>query len=139
MPKGTGEHAEAPVAAAAVPSADGERLAELTARWGEVVALVSASPPAKPLIEACRPVAVEGPVVTLGFPEGKAFLRDAAERRKSAFEDGVGRVLGIPVAVRCVATNLAAVEPPDDPEASRLLAEVRRIYADELMDVGEVT
>ena len=39
--------------------------------WAEVVAALSSAPALKPMINACRPITVEGNVVTLGFPEEK--------------------------------------------------------------------
>ena len=92
-------------------------------------------PPTKPLIVACRPVAVDGAIVTLGFPEEQAFLKDQAERRKPGIEAGIAAVIGHPVTVHCVVAN---VELP--PAASDdLVAEARRIFAEELADVGEVS
>jgi hypothetical protein len=115
-------------------------LEELQRRWPEVVAHISQHPPTKPLIAACRPISVEGDIVTLGFPEGQAFLKDVAERRRQILEDGVSRFLGRPVGVRCVATNLELAPPmPGDEEAERLLTEARRIFAEDLVDVGEVS
>jgi hypothetical protein len=111
----------------------------LRAAWPEVVAILSQNPPVKPLIAACRPVSVDGHVVTLGFPEDQAFLKDALERRRPLLEDGIGRVLGRPVNVRCVATNLDQVPEVATPDAADLIAEARRIFADDLVDVGEVS
>jgi hypothetical protein len=102
------------------------------------VAELSKSPPIKPLIEVCRPIAVDGDVVTLGFPEGKSFLKDVAERRRTTLEDGIGRAIGRSVAVRLVATNLDLLPPPIDEEAERVIAAARRIFADDLVDAGEV-
>jgi len=114
-------------------------LDELRRHWPEIVAHISQHPPTKPLIAACRPIAVEGNAVVLGFPEEQAFLKDLLERRRDILEEGVGRFLGRAVAVRCVATNLDLVAPaPVDEAATRLLAEARRIFADDLLDVGEV-
>jgi hypothetical protein len=114
-------------------------LDELRRRWPEIVVHISQHPPTKPLIAACRPIAVEGNTVVLGFPEEQAFLKDVAERRRAILEEGVGRYLGRDVAVRCVATNLDLVAPlPEDEAAGRLLDEARRIFADDLLDVGEV-
>jgi len=127
------------VAEPAEPPAGSDALAELRLHWPEIVAHISAHPPTKPLITACRPISVDGNVVTLGFPEGQAFLRDVAERRRTILEEGVGRYLGRAVSVRCVATNLDLVEPvPDDGDRSVLLSEARRIFADDLVDVGEI-
>ena len=104
------------------------------------MAWISQTPPAKPLIMACRPIAVDGSIVTLGFPESQGFLKDVAERRRSLLEEGVARFLGRTVAVRCVATNVELAPPlPADDHGDRLLAEARRIFAEELVDVGEVS
>ena len=126
-----------PAAAASTPPDDA--LADLRRRWPEVVALISRHPPTKPLIEACRPVAVDGSTVTLGFPESQAFLRDVADRRRPALEEGLARVLGHPVAVRCVATNLEA-EPGigGDPDGATMVAIARAVFGDDLLDAPDV-
>jgi hypothetical protein len=120
-------------------SAGDEPIDRLRAVWPEVVAVLSQSPPVKPLIAACRPVSVDGPIVTLGFPEDQAFLKDALERRRSMLEDGIGRVLGHAVNVRCVATNLEHVPAVQVEETADLITEARRIFAEDLVDVGEVS
>jgi DNA polymerase-3 subunit gamma/tau len=112
---------------------------QLRAAWPEIVAILGQNPPVKPLIAACRPVSVEGPVVTLGFPEDQAFLKDALERRRPLLEDGIGRVLGRAVNVRCVATNLDHVPAVAVGDAADLITEARRIFAEDLVDVGEVS
>jgi DNA polymerase-3 subunit gamma/tau len=120
------------------PGSD-EPLLELRRRWPEIVALISRHPPTKPLIEACRPMAVDGTVVTLGFPESQLFLRDVADRRRPTLEEGLSRVLGHPVAVRCVATNVELdVAPPSDAEGSAVIAAARAVWGDELVGVAEV-
>lgn len=116
----------------------GPTLQLLLERWAEIVEVVSKSPPTKPLILACRPVGVDGAVVTLGFPEGQSFFKDVAERRRSILEDGVSRVLGVPVSVRCVAANVEVAPVPDGQDGGRLLSEFRKIYGDDVVDVGEV-
>ncbi len=113
-------------------------LEELDRAWPEIVAELSKSPPLKPLIAVCRPIAVDGNVVTLGFPEGQSFLKDVAERRRPTLEDGIGRVLGRTVAVRLEATNLDLRPPALDDDAARVLDAARRIFADDLVDAGEV-
>jgi DNA polymerase-3 subunit gamma/tau len=128
----------APAARQAPRPRTGPTLALLLERWAEVVELVSKSPPTRPLIVACRPVSVDGSVVTLGFPEAQSFFKDVAERRRAILEDGVSRVLGIPVSVRCVAANVEVSPLPADPDSSRLLTEFRRIYGDDVVDVGDV-
>jgi DNA polymerase-3 subunit gamma/tau len=134
-----------PTSAASIPTdpsaspisgTDEGTLALLRDQWPEIVAYIAQHPPTKPLISACRPIAVDGRTVTLGFPEGRAFLMDVAERRRSNLEDGIGHFLGYPVAVRCVATNLDA--SADLGDAARIIDEARRIFADDIVDVGEV-
>ncbi|HYH62397.1 MAG TPA: hypothetical protein VD766_11075, partial [Solirubrobacterales bacterium] len=124
-----------PTATDAAPSG---ALEELLAAWPAIVARVSQHPPTKPLIVACRPVAVEGNVVTLGFPEEQAFLKDVAERKKTIIEQGIGESLGHAVAVRCVVANVELAAPGAAGDAN-LMAEARRIFADDLVDVGEIT
>jgi hypothetical protein len=103
------------------------------------VTLISRHPPTKPLIEACRPIAVDGAVVTLGFPESQLFLRDVADRRRGTLEDGVGRILGRAVSVRCVATNLELEAPADpDPESADVLRAARDVWGDDLVEIPEV-
>ena len=123
--------------ARAAPASEG--LAELLAAWPSIVARVSQHPPTKPLIVACRPVAVEGNIVTLGFPEEQAFLKDVAERKRPQIEQGIGESLGRAVSVRCVVANveLAAAGPGTD--EAFVMSEARRIFADDLVDVPEVT
>jgi len=116
----------------------GPTLQLLLERWAEIVELISKSPPAKPLIVACRPVAVDGSIVTLGFPEAQSFYKDVAERRRTILEDGVSRVLGMPVSVRCVAANVEIAPLPQDPDSTRLLTEFKRIYGDDVVDIGDV-
>jgi DNA polymerase-3 subunit gamma/tau len=121
------------------PAADVDGLRALDRMWPSIVADLSASPPLKPLVTVCRPIDVDGNVVTLGFPEGMAFLKDVAERRRPNLEEGIGRALGRPVSVRLVATNLDVLPPPVDDEAERIIAAARRIFADDLVDAGEVS
>ncbi len=84
-------------------------------------------------------MAIEGATVTLGFPESQLFLRDVADRRRPTLEEGLSRVLGRPVAVRCVATNVEMdVAPPADPEGSAVIAAARAVWGDELVGVREV-
>jgi DNA polymerase-3 subunit gamma/tau len=112
-------------------------LVELIAAWPRIVAELSSSPPIKPLVEACRPIDMTGNQVILGFPEGKAFLRDVAERRRTHLEEGIGKVLGRAVAVRLVATNLDLLPAPAAEEVD-LLTMARRVFADDLVDADEV-
>jgi hypothetical protein len=116
----------------------GADLALLRERWPDVVARISAHPPTKPLIAVCRPIAVDDGIVTLGFPEDQGFLRDVAERRRAVLEEDRA-VLGRPVGVRCVATNLDLMPPlPADADAAFVLAEARRIFGGDDADATPV-
>ena len=107
-------------------------------RWPEIVAIIGRSPAAKPLIDVCRPIEVDGAVVTLGFPEAKSFLKEVAERRRPVLEDGFARVLGTPMTVRCVPANVEGTALGADPDGARLLSEFRRIFSDDVVDVKDV-
>lgn len=128
-----------PVSVATSDLATPPGIDELRAAWPAIVATLSQSPPVKPLIAECRPISSVGPLITLGFPEDKAFMKDLLERRRTLLEEGIGRILGRSVNVRCVATNLEHVPAVPLEEAADLISEARRIFADDLVDVGEVT
>ena len=112
------------------PSPD---VARLQGGWSEIIG--SVSPATRAVINECRLMGVDGNIVTLGFPETKGFLKDVAERKRPELETAFGRFLGRAVNVRSVATNLEL--PPivgDD-----LVAEARRIFADDIIDFDEVS
>ncbi len=142
IPPATAEASPDPTAeaAGASPAAAADALQALDRLWPSIVAELSKAPAIKALVKDCRPIAVEGSVVTLGFPEGKAFLKDVAERRRPVLEAEIARALGHPVAVRLVATNLdlLPLPPADDENAERIVEAARRIFADDLVDAGEV-
>ena len=99
--------AESPVSPPALtPAATDPDLESLLAAWPAIVDRLSQHPPTKPLILKCRPVAVDGAIVTLGFPEEQAFLKEQAERRRPGIEAGIAEVVGHPVTVRCVVANI---------------------------------
>ena len=124
------------------PAPVDDALAALLAAWPSVVERVGRNPADRPLINACRPVEVSGATIVLGFPESQAFMRDIAQRKQHKLEEGIAEVLGRPVNVRCVATNIelvqsqAALAPAGGPDD--LVEQARRIFADDLADVAEV-
>jgi len=125
----------AAVASPAPVAAPDASLEALLVAWPAIVERLSAHPPTKPLILSCRPVAVDGAIVTIGFPEEQPFLKEQAERRRPGIEAGIAAVIGHPVTVRCVVANVELPGAGSDD----LVAEARRIFADELVDVGEVS
>ena len=133
--------APAPVPASPGPVSPTDDLERLRQGWVRLVEQITDLNRAlKPLIVDCRPIGVEGNVVTLGFPEEKAFLKDVAERRRPILEQAFSAFLDHPVGVRCVATNLDLVAPlPADADAAHILAEAHRIFAEDLADTPEIT
>jgi DNA polymerase-3 subunit gamma/tau len=111
----------------------GDDLDRLVHDWPTIVG--SVRPATRAVLTECRPIAVDGNVVTLGFPEAKAFLKDHAERRRAEVEAAVGSHLGREISVRSVATNIevAPLVAVDD-----LVAEAKRIFGEDLVDVAEV-
>jgi DNA polymerase III subunit gamma/tau len=111
----------------------GDELDRLVSDWPEIVR--SVRPATRAVLAECRPIAVDGNVVTLGFPEAKAFLKDHAERRREDVEAAVGGHLGREVSVRSVATNIevAPIVAADD-----LVAEAKRIFGPDLVEVAEI-
>jgi DNA polymerase-3 subunit gamma/tau len=110
-------------------------LDRLVGEWAQVVALVG--PATRAVITECRPLSVDGSIVTLGFPEAKGFLKDIAERKAKELDAAVGTFLGRAVNVRCVATNIEVAGGPAD--AAYVMAEARRIFGEDIVDVGEIS
>ena len=114
-------------------------LARLVERWPEVVSNVSRNPAVRPLVAACRPLRLDGNVVVLGFPEDKLFLREKAEQRLAALEAGLASVLGEGYRVRCITANIEALAAPAALAIGREnLEQAKRVFGDDLIDVGEV-
>lgn len=113
----------------ATPGTEDPDLARLQADWSDVISGVG--PATRALILECRPLAVDGNIVTLGFPEAKQFLKDVAERKRPEIEDVLSRVVGRSVGVRLVASN---IELPGSVTA----AEVRAVFGDLVIDVGDI-
>ena len=120
-------------------------LAALRASWGDVVE--RATPAIKPLLRECRPFALNGPRLTLAFPEERGFMREKAATRAVAIEQLLVTMFGGSWAIDCIASNVelepltiaAAVAPdPKDADGQALLDGVLRITGGELVDVPEV-
>lgn len=131
--------------APAVPHSGGAPdVAQLRARWAEVVD--RATPVIKPLLRECRPVALDGARLTLAFPEGRDFMRTRIAQRATAIEQLLVDMFGGRYAIECVASNVEleplsveqAIGDPNDPEARALLEGVLKITGGELVDAPEV-
>lgn len=120
------------------PAVEGGLLEEVQAAWPQVVDRIGSNPANRPLIAACRPIEVRDSTVVLGFPESQAFLRDIAERKRTILEEGLSAVLGRSVAVRCVATNVEIGGQLAGANGEDLVAQARRVFAEDLADVAEV-
>jgi hypothetical protein len=112
-------------------------MAAIRSAWPRIVAVISSNPANRPLVTSCRPVELRDGFLVLGFPEDQAFMRDIAERKRLVLEDGIAAVVGRPVAVRCVVTNLALVEPAAADEGD-LVRQARRIFDGELTGIEDV-
>ena len=111
----------------------GDELDRLVNDWPEIVR--SVRPATRAVLSECRPIAVDGNVVTLGFPEAKAFLKDHAERRRQEVETAVSGHLRRDISVRSVATN---IEVAPIGAAEDLVAEAKRIFGEDLVEVAEI-
>jgi hypothetical protein len=107
------------------------------ASWPAIVAAIASNPANRPLVATCRPVELRDGFLVLGFPEDQAFMRDIAERKRRVLEEGIAGVIGSPVAVRCVVTNLELVAPVDAGDGD-LVARARQIFDDELAGVEDI-
>jgi DNA polymerase-3 subunit gamma/tau len=123
-------------APAPAPARQGD-LADIRAAWPQIVTAIGRNPANRPLVATCRPVEMRDGILILGFPEDQAFMRDIAERKRLVLEDGIAAVVGRPVAVRCIVTNVELAEAVDPGEGD-LVAQARRIFEGELVGVEDV-
>jgi hypothetical protein len=133
-PPATGAVANPPRAPSDEPQAEFDLLVQ---QWPQVVAHVGRNPATRPIVTACRPVELREGVVVLGFPEDQPFLRDHAERKRAALEEGIAAVLGRPVGVRCVVANVEVAERDLEP-AGDLVHHARRIFEGDLADIDDI-
>jgi hypothetical protein len=121
----------------AAPRSEHGDIVSIRSAWPQIVAAVARNPANRPLVASCRPVEVRDGFLVLGFPEDQAFLRDIAERKRSVIEAGIASVVGRPVAVRCVVTNLELVAPVD-PNEGDLVAQAARIFESEMAGIEDI-
>ncbi|CAN5596735.1 DNA polymerase III subunit gamma/tau [soil metagenome] len=122
-----------------VAAASEDALERLRTGWPEVVTQVGRNPAYRPLIEVCRPVDVRDGIVVLGFPEDKSFLRDRAEQKRTIFEDALRSVMGRAYGVRCVSTNIEALEPlPGAVGEVDLFEHAQRVFEGDVAGVSEI-
>ena len=134
-----------PTPKSSIPIGAGSEVADLRARWADVVA--GANPVLKPLLKECRPIARDGARLTLAFPEGRDFMRTLITQRAGAIEALLNEMFGGPFAIECVASNLelepltveqAVGHAADDPDGQALLEGVLKITGGELVDAPDV-
>jgi len=137
-PLSSSDAASPPASPPAAKAPSVTSLDAVVAAWPDVVSRLTGKPAIKPLILACRPVGLEGSVVLLGFPEEQAFLRDVAERKRMDIEAGLSEVIGASLAIRCVVANIEVAPLPAATDDDFLMSEARRIFGEDLVDVGDV-
>ncbi len=142
-PSGPPTAAAEPPSGEADPPSDaangtGLSLDRIVEAWPDIVGRLSQKPAIKQLILTCRPIAIDGSVITLGYPEEQAFLREIAERKRSDIEAGIREVIGHDVGIRCVVANIELPPQPVVGDDGFLLAEAKRIFGDDLVDVAGV-
>jgi DNA polymerase-3 subunit gamma/tau len=122
---------------AAAGDTDEAEIALVRTSWPQIVSAIGSNPANRPLVSNCRPVELRDGFLVLGFGEDQAFMRDIAERKRRVLEEGIAGVIGRPVAVRCVVTNLEQVAPVGSGEGD-LVAKARQIFDDELAGFEDV-
>ena len=97
-----------PLPAGSAGSETGTEVQRLVGDWPQIVK--SVSPATRAVLAECRPIAIDGNTVTLGFPETRRSSRTVAERRRTGCRRRPSaRHLGRAVSVRTVATNIELV------------------------------
>jgi DNA polymerase-3 subunit gamma/tau len=127
----------APPPPQASPAGASDELTEIRAAWPQIVGAIGGNPANRPLVTACRPVELRDGALVLGFPEGQAFMRDIADRKRRVLEEGIASVIGRHVQVRCVVANLELVEPVHSDEGD-LVSRAQQIFEGELAGIEEV-
>jgi hypothetical protein len=84
--------------------------ADVAAVWAEALKVLSDMAGQRRVVAAlktaCQPVGLDGDAFVLGFhPEQSAFYMGQAETSRPVIEEVLGRLLGRPVALRCVTLN----------------------------------
>ncbi len=122
---------------APAPSPAGARSSTASSRdWPDIVRAVS--PATRAVLAECRPIAVDGNVVTLGLPGGQGVPQGPRRappvrpRGRHRWPPRAGRQ-------RPDGRHEHRARRPAGRRATDLLAEARRIFADDLVDVGEVS
>ena len=110
----------------------------LVAAWPEVVARLSRQPAVKPLITACRPVAVDGAIVTLGFPEDRASCRTRPSASGHRSRPASARSSAARSGSAASSRTSRSLRRPSRPGWGTRHGRGRRIFADDMADVGEV-
>ncbi|MBE3599131.1 MAG: DNA polymerase III subunit gamma/tau [Limnochordaceae bacterium] len=120
---------------------------EVQRRWNEVLAALRnqqrpAAARVGALLREGRPVRVDGDEITVGFPPGRAFHRNAVEgdaRAREAVEKVLGRLFGRPVTLRTeILDGVAEEEPAGEPPAGES-AEAAPVQAAPRVPAGQAT
>jgi len=96
-------------------------LDEVQRRWGDVLATLRnqqrrSAAKVEALLREGRPIRVDGLEITIGFPEDRAFHRNAVEgdeKARQLVEKVCSRLLGRPVTIRTEIVNGESASPPE--------------------------
>ncbi|HLF02110.1 MAG TPA: hypothetical protein VI547_09055, partial [Anaerolineales bacterium] len=103
------------------------QLGNVIAKWKQIVAASKKHHTSLPaLLEWCRPVNVEGDLVTLGF-QNDVLLQKAGEGdRRIGIEKAIADVLGVPVKLKCI-VNSAEIALPPEVDSNGVVAEAVKL------------
>jgi DNA polymerase III subunit gamma/tau len=129
------------VSVSAAGSGSDDLFGTIRSHWNDVLSGLPSPASNRPVFNESRPVEIRDGVLILGFPENRAFLREKAEdpKRRQALEQALEHVIGRPIGVRCVVANVEALEPLPQATDDDLVAVARRVFADDLAPVDDIT
>ena len=85
----------------------------------------------------CRPVALDGVIVTLGFPEEQASCARSPSGRRPASRPASARSSAA-TSASAASSRTSRSRPRPGGDDGFLMAEARRIFGDDLADVVEI-
>jgi len=89
-------------------------IGQVSARWSDLVSASRRFHPNLPaLLGACKPVSIEGTVLTLGFQSEVLRSKADAEQNRQWIEQTLAQMLGVSLLVKCIMNSAPAEAIPD--------------------------